>query len=348
MPTPQPPAGPTWPEGAPDPDAAPVDVSVVVPTYNRAESLRVALASLVAQEVAPAVRVEVVVVSDGSTDHTRAVAAEAARGPTPVRLIEVSNGGVASARNVGVHESRGRWIAFCDDDQIAEPGWLAALLEVAHAAGAVCVGGPRALEFSFGAPPVLGPRARALLGEEHLGDHVRAYPRDVLPNTGNALVRRDALVSAGAFDLSFRQGGEDTELFFRLRERGATPWYAPAARVRHVIPAARVTPEFLRWVARRIGVASARIDRKHSRGRGRAARAAWRASLCLTRDVPALLAASLARRHGARTDATCALAYNAGYLRGTLSLLAPGVFPQTLYLQGVDFGGHGGERSLSS
>jgi len=128
-----------------------MDVSVVVCTYNRARLLAEALASLVRQQTGDRFQYEVLVVDNGSTDETPQVVAEAARlpaaaggrssGPQSVRWVREPRPGVAAARNCGVGNARGRWIAFFDDDQIAEPDWLAHLVEVARRTGAACVGG---------------------------------------------------------------------------------------------------------------------------------------------------------------------------------------------------------------
>ena len=78
-------------------------ISVVIPTYNRAALLRRAVDSALAQTVPPA---EILIVDDGSTDDTAAVAST---WPAPVRYIATPNGGVARARNVGIGEARGRY-----------------------------------------------------------------------------------------------------------------------------------------------------------------------------------------------------------------------------------------------
>lgn len=99
----------------------PPTVSVVIPAYNRASSIRVAIESVLTQSWRD---FELLVVDDGSTDDTLA---EAAKVTDPrVRLIEnPRNMGAAGARNTGVAEARGTWIAFQDSDD----EWLPAKLE---------------------------------------------------------------------------------------------------------------------------------------------------------------------------------------------------------------------------
>jgi len=99
-------------------------VSVVVPTYNRASLLVDAVRSILSQTVPPR---EVLVVDDGSTDDTAAVCATF---PAPVRHIRQPNAGVSAARNRGIAEACGDWIALADADDV----WLPTKLEVQLAA----------------------------------------------------------------------------------------------------------------------------------------------------------------------------------------------------------------------
>jgi glycosyltransferase involved in cell wall biosynthesis len=89
-------------------------VSVVVPTYNRGYCIAETIDSILGQTVTP---LEVLVVDDGSRDDTRAVVS---RLPPPVRYIWRENGGSAAARNTGIREARGEYIAFLDADDIWE------------------------------------------------------------------------------------------------------------------------------------------------------------------------------------------------------------------------------------
>lgn len=93
-------------------------ISVIIPTYNRAWSLKAAIDSVLAQEYP---EVELLVVDDGSTDETPRLLD---RYGDAIRVITLENGGVSRARNQGIHTSKGSFIAFLDSDDSWLPGKL--------------------------------------------------------------------------------------------------------------------------------------------------------------------------------------------------------------------------------
>src|SRR5262245_6124029 len=103
------------------------EVSVIVPTYNRAHLLRPSLASVLAEDA----DLEVIVVDDGSSDGTPEMLASLAE--PRLRVLVRPHAGIAAARNAGVAEARGAVIAFHDSDDLALPGRLTAPLAVLRA-----------------------------------------------------------------------------------------------------------------------------------------------------------------------------------------------------------------------
>lgn len=205
-------------------------VTVVVPTYQRRESLARLLDGLDAQ-THPAHDFEVVVVDDGSSDGTDALLL-AASTPYRLRHFTQSNSGPGAARNKGVAEARGRLIVFFDDDVVPEPGAIAAHVAV-H----------RALSNTVAIGPMLPPRAErrpvwirweeTKLLEEYQAMVSGAYactPRQLF--TANASIERTRFVDAGGFDPAFARA-EDVELGYRLRDLGSGFIFAPGARVTH-------------------------------------------------------------------------------------------------------------------
>lgn len=107
-------------------------VSVVIPTFNRSDLITETLDSILRQ-TRPAD--EIVVVDDGSTDETRAVLSTYS---SSIKVVTISNSGELAARNAGVRAAGGRFVAFCDSDDLWQPTFLAKMLELfARAPGLV-------------------------------------------------------------------------------------------------------------------------------------------------------------------------------------------------------------------
>ena len=105
-----------------------VRITTIIPAFNAAGTLADAVRSLAAQRIDGH---EVIIVNDGSTDGTRAVAEKLALGRDGVWTIDQANAGVSAARNTGLRVARGEWVHFLDADDWMLPGGLARLLKAA-------------------------------------------------------------------------------------------------------------------------------------------------------------------------------------------------------------------------
>jgi glycosyltransferase involved in cell wall biosynthesis/peptidoglycan/xylan/chitin deacetylase (PgdA/CDA1 family) len=192
--------------------AAP-EVSIIIPAYNAAATLERAVASLQKQSFADW---EAVVVNDGSTDDTRAVAdAIAAREPR-VRVLHQENRGASAARNTGLRAARGRWIGFLDSDDWFAPTFLAALLDLRTASPDAGV-----LYCDFALVDADG----AVQEEQRVPD--MSDPFSVLGRSCSlsvhcALTRADIMARAGEFDEDLAIN-EDWDLWQRIARTG-TPF----------------------------------------------------------------------------------------------------------------------------
>ncbi len=315
-------------------------VDVIITTYNRAAMVEAALRSVLHQELGD-LSVRVVVVDNGSTDGTCEVVQAV---PVPphlsLRYVVEHEKGVAHARNRGLRESTADWVAFLDDDEIADPRWLQELISAATTSGASCVGGRVVLD---GDPGVrrLGPFCRALLGETPGGEAPRPFRGKSLPGTGNVLFHRSVLERIGTFDPSLLHGAEDSDFFGRLRDAGVPAWFAPRARIVHRVPRYRTMPEYLLWVATRHGANSAILDLKRHGG-GRVFRdALLRAGHAVAITVPAGLLATVSGNAGVALEARCRLARALGYERQVLRMVAPRALSQRAFVDRLELRAEG-------
>jgi GT2 family glycosyltransferase len=195
-------------------------VSVVVPTRDRSDYLRVALDSLAAQDFGEPY--ETIVVDDASREPVAPVGVEIVRNDSPQ--------GPNAGRNEGVRRATSDLIVLIDDDVYAPPGWLAALVEGArrHPEAAV-VGGPIRARFEGPAPRGCG-REQPPITTLDLG---REDVETKLVWSANMALRRSAFELAGPFDESFSTGGDEEEWLRRLSAAGGTIFYVADAGLDH-------------------------------------------------------------------------------------------------------------------
>jgi GT2 family glycosyltransferase len=196
-------------------------VSVIVCAYNAADTIDECLDAI---ERLRYPDVEVILVNDGSTDRTRSIAA---RHPA-VRVIDIANTGLASARNVGLAHATGDIVAYTDADVRVDPDWLTYLVQPFVHSDVVAAGGPNLVPAED--PWVAQCVARAPGGPTHvlLDDRLAEH----IPGC-NCAFRRDALVAIGGFNPTFLRAGDDVDVCWRLQARGWNIGFAPAALVWH-------------------------------------------------------------------------------------------------------------------
>ena len=191
-------------------DASPF-VSVVIPAYNRAHLLSRAINSVLAQTFSD---YEIIVIDDGSTDHTRGTV-DRFRG-SRIRLLRLErNWGASRARNLGIQAAHGDWVAFLDSDD----EWLPRKLELqvarlqetndSHATVVYCL-----CDQHDGSTKRTVPST----GRLHEGDVFDHLLRNRRPPTASAfVVKRSCLLRIGGFDEGF-PSSNDIDLWLRLAQ----------------------------------------------------------------------------------------------------------------------------------
>jgi len=197
-------------------------ISVVIPAKDAEDTLEECLQATLSQEGLDQ-DYEVIVVDDGSTDETAAIAKRFG-----VQLIQQSNAGPAAARNTGALAAGGEIVAFTDADCVPAPDWLAQLCR------------------PFNDPQVVGAKGtyrthnKSLVARFVQQEYEQKYqrlarqPQIDFIDTYSAAYRRDVFLQNGGFDITFPvPSAEDVELSFRLAHKGYVMVFAPEAMVYH-------------------------------------------------------------------------------------------------------------------
>ena len=254
-------------------------LSLVIATYNRAESLLTALQSVVEQD-APKDQWECVVVNNNSTDDTAARFKDFAEAHPDVtlRMVDEVRQGLSYARNRGIGESVGEYIAIIDDDERIAPEFISSYIALFDSTpDAVAAGGPIVAEYPSGKPRWMSSfTERPIANTMYFGDKVCLFPAGRIPGGGNMALRRESVRRYGVFDTSLGYvgeslvGGEESDLFERLRIADAKYYYVPGAVMYHIIPKEKLTKEYLSRLSYNVGVSQLRRARYyHRKGRVR-------------------------------------------------------------------------------
>lgn len=247
-------------------------LSVAIPTFRRPGMLGECLDSLLPQLQDG---VELLVVDNDPAGSARATVERYAE--PRLRYVHEPRPGVVQARNRAVAESAGQHLGFIDDDEIARPGWVAAL--VRHAG----MGIPAS--FGMVVPRYLGPIApglQALLDDFYTRNLRRPADADVSDKwihvgTGNSLFdKRRCFAGPDPFSAHLNgTGGEDVWLVRSLVERGIPIQWNPAAVVEEQIPADRSSLAYVRDRKYRHGQQRIVMMRGEGGAKGWAKAAAW-------------------------------------------------------------------------
>lgn len=224
-------------------------ISICICTYRRPHVVAT-VRSVQAQTGLKDVQVEIVVCDDDPEGSASSIVEElAVKSSVPLRYVKSGSRNVATCRNKCIGSAKGDWIAFIDDDEIAEPRWLSELVAAQAKYGADVVKGCVRAVYPESTP--LWIRA----GDPFTRDYGPTGTQLQLAASGNVFFRRSLATESGiVFNAYFgRTGGEDTDFFARLRRIGASLISCREAIVHEIVPASRVSRDYLAQRYRRQG-----------------------------------------------------------------------------------------------
>ncbi|MGA7294107.1 MAG: glycosyltransferase [Terriglobales bacterium] len=230
-----------------------MNITVILCTYNRSESLSKALASVLVSTLPESTGWEVLVVDNNSNDKTRDVVEGCCRQhPAQIRYLFEAQPGKSHALATGIKNARGEILAFMDDDVTVEPTWLQNLTACLHNGQWVGAGGRILPELSFSPPrwfPLQDRYALAPLALFDLGPQAGVLTEP--PFGTNMAFQKKIFEKYDGFrtDLGPRPGSEirseDTEFGNRLLLAGEQLRYEPSAVVYHAVSEKRIQKKYL-------------------------------------------------------------------------------------------------------
>lgn len=228
-------------------------ISAIISTYNRAIFLPGLFDSILKQTL-PVSDFEVIIINNNSSDGTESVSKEFINNKSGVRvsyLIEPKQG-LSYGRNRGINESNSELVTFIDDDALLANDFLEkTVLFFEQHSDAGAMGGKILLHFTDKEPDWFNPFLAPLLGYFNCGDKTKRFRRDFFRGS-NMTFRKALFDQHKPFDTRLGRigngliGGEEKELFYRLKNNGVQLWYNPEAIVYHLVPVERTSHAFIR------------------------------------------------------------------------------------------------------
>ncbi len=246
-------------------------ISIIICTYNREQYIYQCLERLIKNTCQTGW--EIVLVNNNSTDGTTAECERfvADYQPTNYHYFVETQQGLSYARNRGIAEAKGDWLVFLDDDAFVETNYIERLqAQLLEHQDAGAFGGQITPLFEDGEPAWLNPWAMGFVSAINKGEHACLFGRKEYPIGANMGIARSVIDRVGDFNTALGRtgnnlmGGEEKDIFGRIREAGFPIYYFPGIGVQHCIPARRTTREFIARLGEGVGMS----ERARTKGAG--------------------------------------------------------------------------------
>ncbi len=238
-------------------------ISVIICTYNRDKYIYNVLKSLALGTLEHSAY-EIILVDNNCTDNTRSEVDHFCNvfPQVTLRYFVETNQGLSHARNRGIRESKGDILVYVDDDATVNPEYLKTYADwfAAHPE-TDAAGGPIIPHYETGAEPKWMTYfiKRLLTGYLYFGDKVRPFPGDNYPGGGNAAYRSRVFEKVGLYNVQLGRngdsltGGEEKDIFDKMKREGMQFVYLPNAILYHSIPGYKLEADYFNRLTTGIG-----------------------------------------------------------------------------------------------
>jgi glycosyltransferase involved in cell wall biosynthesis len=224
-------------------DQKEIILSVVICTYNRSDILQGAIESLLIQD-SPASLFEIIVVDNNSSDSTGSICEEYAKKVDNFRYIFEVEQGLSVARNRGYIESRGRYVAYIDDDARVVPSYVSRAINIIKVEMPDVIGGPIYPFYLTEKPDWFKDEYEIRIHHDTSGP----LPNEKYIAGSNMIFSKAILVKHGGFDRKLGMKGdtffygEETLLLDQIRKsnKNAKIWYDLEMPIKHLVPASKM------------------------------------------------------------------------------------------------------------
>lgn len=238
-------------------------ISVIICTYNRDKYIYNVLKSLALGTLEHSAY-EIILVDNNCTDNTRSEVDHFCNvfPQVTLRYFVETNQGLSHARNRGIRESKGDILVYVDDDATVNPEYLKTYADwFASHPETDAAGGPIIPHYETGIEPKWMTYfiKRLLTGYLYFGDKARPFPGDNYPGGGNAAYRASVFEKVGLYNVQLGRngdsltGGEEKDIFDKMKREGMQFVYLPNAILYHSIPGYKLEADYFNRLTTGIG-----------------------------------------------------------------------------------------------
>lgn len=236
-------------------------VSIVVCTYNRDKYILTCLQHIEKQTCRRS-SFELIIINNNCTDKTDEICTKfiSEFPDLNIQYYIEHQPGLSYARNKGIELAKGEFIIFIDDDGFMFPNYLSNLIKhIDSIPDLAAFGGKILPKYESKEPEWMSKWLNPLVSIINMGDEISFFKNKSYPIGANMGIKKDVFSQIGNFDINLGRkagnllGGEEKDLFFRIKNLNKSIHYLPDTVIYHIIPDNRLTKDFIRKIGIGIG-----------------------------------------------------------------------------------------------